>query len=581
MYIDPTSTSNNNTIRSNIVSEADYKRIASQTLEIISDTLSKSLGYYGSNSILEDKLYGHTITKDGYTILNKIKFDNAVSTTILEIIKNVSRDLVREVGDGSTSSIVIADKLFKLINECPELKNYPMKLILETLDKIQDHLIKEVEKVAIPITEENFDIVRKIATISNNNDEKIGQMIYDIYKQIGKDGFVHIEKSHTEEDRYEFIDGIELGRGYVASEFANQANKKDCVLNEPYILLCNDTLDSTDLNLLVDVLGNLMARQGKPIVIIAKGYSVEFVSCWQINIRENKRQGKDLPICLIDYSFANNSGYETFDDLATFIGASIYEKRTGDTPDNFLPMLGSCDKIVVTENNTKILGCHGNKEKINERISYIEEFIEQLKSSSQIRDISDDLYKAQNRIANLKGKIVRFFVGGETDIEKENKKYLIEDSIFAVRSALKHGYVAGGNLTIPRIINKQNLMVTKENREEIDIETILYQLICKAFIHCYSLVLENSSLFNKTNDTKLSFLDNDDVDRDKIQSTIVECIANDIIFNLKTNDYENISETNIINSSMTESMILKSSLSIVGLLATSNQFIKNSVTEIR
>ena len=113
-------------IRSNIIIENNYKRIAKETLEIISDTLSKSLGYYGSNTILEDKAFGHVITKDGYTILNKIKFNNTTSTTILEIIKNISRDLVREVGDGSTSSIVIADNLFKAINESEIIKKYPM-----------------------------------------------------------------------------------------------------------------------------------------------------------------------------------------------------------------------------------------------------------------------------------------------------------------------------------------------------------------------------------------------------------------------------------------------------------------------
>lgn len=553
-------------IRSNIIIENNYKRIAKETLEIISDTLSKSLGYYGSNTILEDKAFGHVITKDGYTILNKIKFNNTTSTTILEIIKNISRDLVREVGDGSTSSIVIADNLFKAINESEIIKKYPMKIILESLDEIQEAIIKGMDNYSTPITDENFDIVRKIATISNNNDAKIGGMIHDIYKQIGHEGFIYIEKSHTEEDYYEIVDGIELGRGYISPDFANQANKRECILQEPFILLCNDRLDSTDLNLLLDVVGNLMAQHGKPVVIIAKSFSVEFVSCWQINIRENKRAGKELPICLIDYSFANNNAYETFDDLATYVGAIVYNKRDGETPDNFLQILGGCDKIIVNDNSTKIIGRKGKDEDIENRIQYINTYIEDLKNEEGFKDVSSQLYFMQKRVANLKGKIVKFYVGGATDIEKENKKFLIEDSIFAVKSAMKYGYVAGGNLTIPRIF-KDTIEISCN--DDTEFKYVLYEelkkLIENAFIECYAKVLRNSDLF-----------DNDEA----ILETIDSCLENETIFNLKTRKFESIKDTDIINSSRTETMILKSAISIIGLLATSNQFIKTNINII-
>lgn len=543
---------------SNVVNTENFDVIAHDTLKEIATALSKSLGYYGSNTILEDRIYGHTITKDGYTILNKIKFDDPVATTILEIIKNISIELVREVGDGSTSSIVIADTLYENLKADGIIGKYPMKIILETLETIEKNISEMIKEYATPITDDNFEVIREIATIANNNDRKVGSMIYDIYKEIGSDGFVFLDKSHNEKDYFEILDGIEIDRGYVSKIFVNQANKKECIFDEPCILLCNDVLDSSDLNKVVDTIGLILTQEMKPLVIIAKYFSQEFINCMEVN----KRSIPDFPVALVDFAFVNSGSYDTFEDIACYTGATVYNKLENEMPDDFLKVLGKCDKIVINEFTTKILGRCGNEDNINSRIKYINDEIEEIKKEENKRNIETDIYKLENRRANLQSKIVRLFVGGTTDIEKETRKFLMEDSIFACRSALKYGYVSGGNLTIPKIISRYLDNLNHDDMEIDPITTSLYSIVFKSFTDCYRKVLSNSNLF---------------LNDEEIINTVMSCIYEGKIYNLKTRKFETDNETTIINSSMTETMILRTSLSIIGLLSTSNQFISNNI----
>lgn len=555
-----------NYISTNIADENLYKEKASETLNKISQCLEKSLGYYGSSTIIEDKICGHIITKDGYTILQNLKFDNPISCTIYDIIKKISFELVQEVGDGSTSSIVIANSLFDEIKKSEILNKYSAKAILDCLKDIEKILIHSIENIAIPINEDNFDVVEKIATISNNNDNEVGKNIYNIYKQIGLEGFVYLEESYDTEDHVEFVKGIEINRGMIADDFANQKNKIEAKFKDPFIFMCNDRLDSSDLTYIVDVIGNLVSRHAKPVVMIAKSFSAEFVNCWIINKKNNPK----LDICLIDFSFANAMQKGMFEDIAIYTGTTIYDKE-GSTDikdiENIYSMLGSCEQMSVNNRTTKIIGCKAEQKDIDERIETITEQIAELKRIDAVKNESF-IFSLESRRANLKSLIVRYLVGGNSEIEKSNRKYLIEDSVFACRSALRSGYVIGGNLTIPKIISKNiDDISNAESEYNIgrldDLYHTLINCLYQAFISCYMKVLSNKF-----------------VDSEKVSEIINDIIVesnDDIIYNIKNDKYENINNTNVVNSAMTEIKILESTISIIGLLVTSNQFISKTL----
>jgi len=537
----------------NIVKEKDYKDLSSMTLKVIADSLRKSLGYYGSSTIIEDKISGHIATKDGYTILSSLRFESPVARTIYEIIKKISFNLVQTVGDGSTSSVVIAESLFNTINNNlnGKLSGYAPKEIFDGLKELEGYINENIKQFATPINESNFNIIQKIAEVSNNNDEKVGKNIYDIYKKIGKEGFIYLENSKDSTDSYEYLNGLEFASGMIAEEFTTNKNKPEFSVKDPFIFMCNDRLDSTDLNYIVDVIGHLVSQQTKPVVIIAKSFSVEFVSCWIIN----KKQNPDLQICLVDFNFMNKNQEEIFKDIALFTKSTIYDKnfeKEEDFKKNFYKMLGSCDEISITNKTTKIIGRKCSDKELAERVDFITEEIEKLK---ELKDDSfdDKIFKLETRRGNLNSSIVKYYVGGDTELEKNNRRYLIEDSIFACKAALETGYVSGGNLAIPKCIQHTPFARVVKNYKLL---TTLEDLIAEAFMECYKCVLVNAGIPNK-----------------EINKIIKKCVEEKCIYNLKTKAYEPDESTSIVNSLKTETEILKAVISIIGILVTSNQFI--------
>lgn len=540
-------------ITSNVVSEERFKQVANLTLQFIANSLKKSLGYYGSNTIIENKIDGAIATKDGYTILQYMKFENPIAVVIYDLIRKISFNLVQTVGDGSTSSVIIAAQLFDLIQSSDLPTKYPMKEIVAALNLIKERIEEELEMVATPITDDNFEVIKNIATVSNNNDEIVGENIYNIYKEIKTAGFIYLENSHDNKDHYEFINGIEISSGMISDDFSNNKNKPEFIAKEPFILMCDDRLDSTDLNFMVETIGNLVSRHTRPVVIIAKSFSVEFVSCWVIN----KNKNPNFQICLVDHSFANKNQENIFNDIAIYTGSTIFRKsELGNEaflkdPSSVYKMLGSCDQIKITNKTTKIIGMKGNEADLNDRISFIEEQIEEMKKSNDDGSLSGRIFQHEKRIANLKSMIVRYYVGGETEFEKNNRKYLLEDSVYACKSALLHGYVCGGNLSIPTIIeeNSKRMYTTELERD-------LLNLIKESFVQCFVSVLDNK--FN---------------DRVSSLGKTLTCIQDKKIYNLKIDDYEDQSKSSIVNSVETEVKILEAVISIISLLATSNQFI--------
>ncbi|QXN70150.1 putative chaperonin GroEL [Bacillus phage vB_BspM_Internexus] len=554
-------------VNSNVANQIKTKEVITETLNVLTTILSNSLGPYGSTSIIQDKLtVNHAITKDGYSILNKIKFDNEIASTILDIVKKISRSLVREVGDGSTSAIVVSNSLFKELDSLISEFKVPRKDIIDTLAKFEEVLVEFIKKEATEITEENFDIIKEIATVSNNNDEKAGQIIYDIYKEIGADGFINLELSDDVVDSYTVTKGIELNRGYITNDFANQVDKVTTEFKDALVFMSNQTLDADDSDLIGDLMGSVMFDRHKPLVIISKGYSSEIANMLRIN---HRRDGLEDMVA-IDYALANDHHRESFEDLAIYLGATIYDKFEMGQLDKFdIDKLGKCNKVTVNENTTKLIEGQGDPQAIKERIEYLNTRLEEISKREKYIDTTEDEYKIKKRIADLNCSIANLFIGGSTELEKETRKFLMEDAVFACRSALRNGYISGGNLIIPRIIDKNldNII------EKIISDKSLFRYFNDGekynFIKEFSIKIKQA--FRNSFETVLmnKFEDNENL----IDDIISECIVNDKIYNLKTDEFEDINNTKIINSTQTDIEIMKATFSIIGLLVTSNQFV--------
>lgn len=551
-------------IRSNVLNREITNQLITATLEDIADSLASSLGPYGATSILEDQIVNHIITKDGYTILGKFQYNNEVSQTVYEIIKKISRSLVKEVGDGSTSSIIIASQLYKCIERLLKEVNMSPKVIIKVLKSLEKILERKIREKAIPITDDNFHKIEDIATISNNNDRELGRLIANLYKEIGVDGFITLENSKTEEDYYEIKDGYELPRGYIDTLFINSKNRVDFEADKPMIFICNDTLNEDDLPYLQDLVGKVTMSLKRPLVIIAKDYDSEVVNFLKIN----KMQNRDINIVAIDYSMANTSNRDALQDFAIYVNAEIYDKYGMNVPTKFeMTSLGGCDKIISTEKSSKFISGMGKEENINSRIEYLNELLDTLKARDEKQDMSGEIFKIQKRISLLSSSIATFYVGGNSEIEKENRKFLLEDSIYSCQSTIRNGYIIGGNLVIPNILAWNENEICKELEKVLESEKLIDGLI-------EEVVSAVREAFEQGFRTVLKNYRND---KEFIDTTVERCVMNEEILNLSNLEFENVDTTTVINSASTDIEIMKATFSIIGLLATSNQFVSRSL----
>lgn len=540
-------------MKTNIVSDAELKEIMRETLQFLSDSLSKTLGPYGSTTIIQDRLFQHTITKDGYTILNKIYIDEEEPRTILELVKKISRNLVRKVGDGSTSAIVIANSLYNSITSIMETYNISAKDLLTLLDSISYELIEEIKAISIPVSDD-MEELEKIATVSTNNDKVYGKLIADIFKEVGPYGLISVEKSKTERTYFDMTRGFEIGRGYINTLMANQPDQKTCEFLQPFVLMVDAFVDETDIPALAELAGKITGNIGQPFVIVAKGYDNAANVFFHANLMRNK-----TPLLAIEMAMENKTAKDRFSDLALNLGCEYLRKSELESLADFSPeRLGRCTRVVSTETYTRFFEGQGDKTAIEGRIKVLQDSISEKMRQESYIDLESEIFTLKKRIALLGNSMAILYVGGPTEDAKETEQYLLEDAVFACKSALTYGYILGGNLIIPFLLNRTKVL-KKLLRLHEDNELILttLQVISEAFIESFKCVIRN---YNS--------------DEDFINDTVTYCIDNNVIFNLKTLNYESIEDKNIINSAETDIEIMKSAMSIIGLLATSNQFVK-------
>ncbi len=557
-------------IESNVLYDYQFKAYVKGTLEYIKEALVKSLGYYGSTTVLEDPFMKDNITKDGYTILSNIKFNNSISNNILNIIKDISGDLVRTVGDGSTSSVVAASRLFNELTN-GDFKDVSYKVITDTLSDIKKELDAELDKMSTPITKDNMEVLRDITTVSNNNDNKSGNIIFDIYKEIGLDGMIFLDESTAQEDTYEVHKGITTNYGYVDPVFANKANEIDCELKEPYIFLFENKLTKEDADMwMVDMIGSIIANKNASIVFVAPSYDLEVLNVIKNNITENMRRQIRLNIALTTY----NSKREDYHDLAVYLSTKVLNTQSEEfsslmhqfntEPEEFLLTVpGFCDEILMNKDTTTFLvkGKHKNQKVIDALIDTLKEKRKIYSDQTPNNHTQKNLFELDKRIANLRGQIATLYVGGSTERERKTRKYLLDDAIHAAESAIKHGYVSGGNLSVPRIIFNTYPHIFDDEDYEMTIKDDLLLSVYLSMLDVFGYALKNTGKYK----------DNE------VDNLLLILLQNNTILNLKTLEEESVDETTIINSVETDKMILNSVFSIIGLLATSNQYITKNV----
>ena len=557
-------------IKNNVYNEKDTEQIITQTIDELFEALATTVGPFGTNAIIQDGSNRHTISKDGYTLLKSIFYSEDIPRTVLEFIKRISRKLVMTVGDGSTSSVLISKFLYDEIKKFTNANTIPPRTILGALSTIAAVLEKHLLKNAIPIDFSlDSDSIQRVAAISLNNDYTTALKIANIYKEIGKYCKIQIESSKTGEDYWERKSAFEFTSTYKIEQFLEENGKAEVKREDLAIFMSKDTLTYDEVPMFTHLAGYL-GNKGKSLIIIAKDFDNDFINFVKTNKNLNKSIKFDVH--LVTIALASKLSKESFNDLAVYLDCRPYERdsygkapeyiSSENTPSDVeafqLVDLGVANSIRITENKTFIINDDGEpSESIKNRVELLKEERDNLAKLSSELDRDLEIVKLEGRIAQLEKTAVVFYAGGYSEEEKENRKYLLEDAVAAVKSAIEYGYNVGGSVNIPFLLN--SAVVIKEIKEKLD-QPVLYgliDLVAKAFLSIYDRVMLNAKINKDTREQR------------------IELAKRGILVNILTNEDEAINNKNIktIQSVQTDIEILKASLSIIGLLATSKIFI--------
>jgi len=417
-------------IKYNIESRDLLKRGVDQ----LANAVKVTLGPKGRNVVIEKKFGAPQITKDGVTVAKEIELEDRFENTGAQLVKSVASKTGDDAGDGTTTATILTQAI---VTE--GLKNVtaganPMDL-KRGIDKAVDAVVGFIKENA-EVVGDNYDKIEQVATVSANNDPEIGKLLADAMRKVSKDGVITIEESKSRDTSIGVVEGMQFDRGYLSGYFVTDADKMECVMDNPYILIYDKKISN-----LKDFLPILQpaAESGRPMLVIAEDVDSEALTTLVVN-----RLRGGLKICAVKAPGFGDRRKAMLEDIAVLTGGVVVSEEKGLTLDKAtLDMCGTCDKVTVNKDTTTIVNGAGDKQLIADRIAQIKNEISNTTSSY-------DKEKLQERLAKLSGGVAVLYVGANSEVEMKEKKDRVDDALCATRAAIEEGVVVGGGTTYIR-----------------------------------------------------------------------------------------------------------------------------------
>ena len=404
----------------------------------LANAVKVTLGPKGRNVVIEKKFGAPQITKDGVTVAKEVELEDHFENTGAQLVKSVASKTGDDAGDGTTTATILTQAI---VNE--GLKNVtaganPMDLkrgIDKAVNVVVDYIRESAEQV-----DDNYDKIEQVATVSANNDAEIGKLLADAMRKVRKDGVITIEESKSRETSIGIVEGMQFDRGYLSGYFVTDTDKMEAVMENPYILIYDKKISN-----LKDFLPILQpaAESGRPLLVIAEDVDSEALTTLVVN-----RLRGGLKICAVKAPGFGDRRKAMLEDIAILTGGLVISEEKGlKLEQATLEMMGTCDKVVVSKDNTTIVNGAGEKQNIADRVAQIKNEIANTTSSY-------DKEKLQERLAKLSGGVAVLYVGANSEVEMKEKKDRVDDALCATRAALEEGVVAGGSTTYIRALDK-------------------------------------------------------------------------------------------------------------------------------
>lgn len=498
-------------------------------VDVLANAVKVTLGPKGRNVVLEKKFGAPQISKDGVTVAKEIELADPFQNTGAQLVKSVASKTGDDAGDGTTTATVLAQAI---VGE--GLKNVtaganPMDL-KRGIDKAVANVVETIGKMSEQVGN-NYEKIEQVATVSANNDPEIGKLIADAMRKVSKDGVITIEEAKGTDTTIGLVEGMQFDRGYLSPYFVTDAEKMECVMENPYILIYDKKI--SNLKDLLPILEPAV-QSGRPLLIVAEDVDSEALTTLVVN-----RLRAQLKICAVKAPGFGDRRKAMLEDIAILTGGTVISEEKGlKLEQATLDMLGSCEKATINKDTTTLVNGGGDSKDIHDRVA-------QIKAEMQNTTSSYDKEKLQERLAKLAGGVAVLYVGAASEVEMKEKKDRVDDALCATRAALEEGLVPGGGVTYIRAAEKLDGL-----KGENEDETTGIEIIKRAIEEPLRQIVANAG---------------------KEGAVVVQKVRegkDDFGYNARLDKYENLHAAGVVDPAKVTRVALENAASIAGMFLT-------------
>jgi len=503
-------------------------------LSQLAKAVKVTLGPTGRNVILHKSWGSPKVTKDGVTVSKEIELPEPFKNMGAKMVNQVASKTSDEVGDGTTTSTVLAEAIY-----AEGLKHVTAGVnpiaIQRGINKATEVVTKFIERVSVPV--KGHSDIAKVATISANNNPQVGEILADAIDKVGREGVIEVEEGKGMENELTVVEGMRFDKGYISPYFMTNPETLEAVLEEAYILLHEKKI--SNIREIIPLLEKV-AQVAKPLLIIAEDVEGEALAALVIN----RLQGV-LKVCAVKAPGFGDRRKAMLADIAVLTGGEVITEDLGIKLEKIeLSQLGQAKKIIIGKETTTIIEGAGKKQDITSRCDQIRNQIEKTTSNY-------DREKLQERLAKLTGGVAVIKAGAATETEMKERKDLLENALHATRAATEEGVVAGGGVVFLRAIGE----VKKARAKAKGDEKIGFDIVRDALKAPTRQIADNSG-------------DQGDV----VVAVLLEKLEKDenIGYDANTGQFVNMFKAGIIDPAKVARTALQSAASVAGLMLTTN-----------
>lgn len=495
-------------------------------IDELADAVKVTLGPKGRNVVIDKKFGAPQVTKDGVTVAKEIELSDPFANMGAQMVKEVASKTADDAGDGTTTATVLAQSLITVGLKNVTAGANPMDL-KRGIDKAVLKVVENLKKQSQSIGDDNLKI-EQVATISANNDNTIGKLIAEAMGRVKREGVITVEESKGIETYVEVVEGMQFDRGFISPYFITDAEKMEVSLENPYILITDKKVST-----MKDLLPVLepVAQSGRALLIIAEDVDGEALATLVVN----KLRGS-LKIAAVKAPGFGDRRKEMLEDIAILTGGVVISEEKGLRLDGAkLEMLGRAEKITINKENTTVVNGVGEKAAIQARVA-------QIKTQMENTTSDYDREKMQERLAKLAGGVAVLYVGASSEVEMKEKKDRVDDALSATRAAVEEGIVPGGGVAYIRAI-----AALEGLKGDNDDETTGMLIVKRAIEEPLRQIVTNAGLEG---------------------SVIVQKVKEgkgDFGYNARTDNYENLFKSGVIDPTKVTRVALENAASIAGM----------------